>query len=495
MLNRRHVTVLTGLLGVVLLTNPLSGVATARPFEAVSADSYAAPVGEDFGALTWVDAFDRLHAKMAAEYAFTAWKGIEWPALYARYAPRIAAAQTADDRTAYYLTLRDYVHELRDGHVSIDNDAQLLAAAAGGGFGLIVSRLDSGKVAATWVKPGGPADLAGIAVGSRIVRWNGVPVDAAINATSTTLAPQQPTNARREYERLRFLTRGAVGDVRTVAFTQPGKTGVRTASLTAVSDSLEGLVLTNASSILSSGWPRKLVESRMLPGNVGYVRVKLELDLPAELPGDHTGTLAAFRSAMHEFIKADVTGVIVDIRSNSGGLDQMSADILSSFYSRPSFYEYQNYLVPGTDRFEIWGTDEDTGEFANPGSGITITPGKEVFTGPVVALVNNGCVSSGEGIAMGIKRLPRGRVVGFYGTNGSFGMVGDGVRMPGDLTIGWPFGQSLNKDHVVQIDSRYGRGGVTPDVPIPMTVDNLSRHWKGVNVELEYGLAALAEMR
>lgn len=106
----------------------------------------------------------------------------------------------------------------------------------------------------------------------------------------------------------------------------------------------------------------------------------------------------------------------------------------------------------------------------------------------MVALVNNGCISSGEGVAMGIKNLPNGRVVGFGGTNGSFGMSGDAALMPGGYMIDWPFGQSLDERKVVQIDIRDGRGGVRPDVRVPTTLSNALRAARGKDVVLEYGL-------
>lgn len=460
-------------------------IATAQP------TAYVPPTPEDLSALGWSAAFDRLVTKLSDEYAFTAWKGIDWSALRAEFAPQIASAETAADRDAYVLALRSFVHRMRDGHVSITGTPELLDRMLGGSYGLIVSRVDSGAVVATWVAPDGPAARAGVTVGSRVIRWNGLPINAALARTSTALSPQQPTDGRRDRERLRMITRGPVGATAGVAFTVPARRGVTTATLQAIDDDLRTLKMTNEQSSLSTfGWPQRAVTSRMLPGNVGYVQVLLELDLPADVPGDHTPTLTLFRRAMASFIRRDAAGVIVDLRGNAGGADQMAADLLGSFYATPAFYEYQNYRVAGTERFQIW-IGEESGEFVRAGAGLTITPAPQVYAGPVVALVNNGCVSSGEGVAMGIKRLPNGRVVGFTGTNGSFGIVGAGVRMPDGLEIGWPFGQSLDEHKVVQIDTRRGRGGVTPDVRVPSTVANLAAHYAGTDVELQTALRLL----
>lgn len=474
--------------GLALSTPLTPAIAAPRPAvssAAGSATTYTPPTPEDLSDLTWSAAFDRLADKLAAEYAFTTWKGLDWSALTVEFAPKIAAAEAAGDHDAYVLALRSFVHRTRDGHVSITATPELLDRMAGASYGMILTRLASGAVVATWVDPTGPAADAGVDVGSRIVRWNGLPINTAVARTSTVMSPQQPTDDRRDRERLRILARGPIGATAEVAFTVPGARGVRTETLQATDDDLRTLTMTNEQSALStSGWPQRAVTSRVLPGNIGYVQVLLELDLPAEVPGDHTPTVRLFRAAIAEFISRDVSGVVLDIRGNAGGSDQMAADLLGSFYAEPSFYEYQNYLVPGTGRFEIW-VGEDSGEFDRPGSGLMIEPAPQVYRGPVVALVNNGCVSSGEGLAMGIKRLPNGTVVGFTGTNGSFGMVGAGVRMPGGLDIGWPFGQSLDERKIVQIDSRNGRGGIVPDVRVPSTVANWAAHWSGEDVELD----------
>ncbi len=109
----------------------------------------------------------------------------------------------------------------------------------------------------------------------------------------------------------------------------------------------------------------------------------------------------------------------------------------------------------------------------------------------MVVLVNPGTISSGEGPAMGIARLPQGRVIGFHGTNGSFGMVGGQIAMPGGYTIGYPFGRSVDQHGVVQLDSRNGIGGVAPNPRVPKTLENVLAFAAGIDVELQYAVRYL----
>ena len=94
---------------------------------------------------------------------------------------------------------------------------------------------------------------------------------------------------------------------------------------------------------------------------------------------------------------------------------------------------------------------------------------------------------------MGIKRLPQGKVVGFTGTNGSFGMVGAAALMPGGFMVGWPFGQSLDRNKIVQLDSRLGQGGVLPTNVVPMTWPNAINTARGQDVVLAHGVQVLRQ--
>ena len=481
---------------------PASGAPVSAARDA--APGYVPPPPLDASRLSWLAAFDALYEKMAREYAFTEWKGIDFPGLYAEYLPRVLRAQDAGDETAYYVTLREFTHEFRDGHVSVkarDAGGQALMARAqrqlaGGGFGLIATTLDDGRTVAAWVEAGGPADQAGIELGAELVAWGGRPIAAALARTSTALSPNMPTGWRLAYERARFLVRAPAGAVRAVSFRNPGAKALRTARLTAADDGLETLTMTNAGSVFSwSTLPDSTVEAKVLDGNVGYVRVYCEVDAYKVTPGDTPKTLDQFRAAIQSLRDARVDGLIVDLRNNGGGSDQMASQILGSLYRSKAFYEYSDLYNPLTGTFQIWVGDDATGTFGKPGQGIWIEPATPQYAGRLVLLVNNGCISSGEGVAKGIKRVPGARVVGFSGTNGSFGAAGDVVLMPLGLEIDFPFGRTLDEHHRVQIDARHGAGGVTPTDRIPMTLRNAVRHWRGDDVELAYGLKVLSAMK
>ena len=452
------------------------------------------PEAADFSDLGWVEAFDSMHEKIAEEYAFTEWRRIDWEGKKAEFRPLVEEAEARGDRRGYYLALRGYLFSIPDGHVALltgksfnDDGLGILQEEVGGGFGMTVALLDDGRLIADWVVAGGAADSAGIEAGSEIIGWDGKPVLQALRETSTIWAVLPPaTDAGRDYERTRFMVRAPAGEGRDIVFRNPGGEPVAV-WLTAVDDRMETLRRTDAFGTGFSGIPsEKAIEGRQLEDGFGYIRIYGLVDKPGQEP-----TREQFAAMIEEFKAAGVNGLVIDLRANTGGADEVAAGLLGFFYDGKTFYEYQNWYNSVTGEMEIVLGDEETGEIIRD-TGLYIDPASVRFTGSVVALINSGCISSGEGVAMGIKNLENGEVVGFRGTHGSFGMVlGPLIEMPGGYRVMYPAGQSLDRERRIQLESDGREGGVTPTVKVPMTFENALRSASGVDVELEYALEKL----
>ncbi|MDR7866926.1 MAG: S41 family peptidase [Sporomusaceae bacterium] len=483
-------------LGKISLAVLLLLLIALQAVPAAAQPAYRAPQPEDYGGLAWSEAFDRLHGKFSREYAFTGWKKIDWAALYSQFKPRIDRAQAADDFTAYYLALRGYVHSIPDGHVRITTVPEIDKKFIGGGFGFSAVKLSDGRIIAAWVDEAGAAFAQGLRAGAELLAWNGRPVKDALKDVPTLFTANSATAEDLASQQVRYLTRAPRGTGVSLVFAVNGETA--RATLSAYDDSGKSLARSYPAAVVSDGLrdlllnaanpqppPAAMIEKKILPGNIGYMKIWGEFDADLGDTGRAPSTLGLFRTALAEFNAAGVKGLILDIRNNVGGLDSMVADMLASFYREEVLYEYQNCFNAATDAWEIVPDDAQAGA---ADAGLYIRPAAPFFGGPVVALVNGKCVSSGEGLAMGIRNLPNGETVGFYGTNGSFGMAGGGAKMPGNLEIHWPFGQSLDKNRQVQIDSRDGTGGIAPSVRTPLTKKNALRIARGEDVELEHAV-------
>ena len=438
---------------------------------------------KDLSELTWTEAFVKLNETMSHQYAFTEWKDIRWQALYNKYLPQIESAQSEDSFEDYYIALRAYINEIPDGHVKVSDIADITDKYIGGGFGFSVAQLDDGKVIVTWLDPSGSAQAAGLQVGDEITEWNGHPIANAVEAVSTIFTGNPATHENLKQKQLAYLVRAPLGTELTFMLTDS-----RSFSLTAYDDQMLSLKKNYPSAVVSDKLrdmvlgnenpdpePEGVVEKRMLDGNILYIKLWALVDLDLKQTGKPVSTLNLMREAVDYANENRCPGIILDIRNNAGGLDEMVTEIMGLFYSDKTFYEYQKH----------GDSDELTALY--------IEPGAQHFEGKIIALVNSQCISSGEGVALGIKNLPNGETLGFYGTNGSFGMAGAKVKMPGGITVDFPYGQSLDQDKHIQLDSRNGVGGVSPSIRIPMTEENALRISNGEDIELEEALRILTK--
>jgi len=469
---------------------------------APSSSEYSFPEPEDFSGLSWSDAFTAAHRKLSREYAFGEWKSVDWDGLAATFLPRIEKAQAEGNKKAFYLALHEYLFSIPDGHLSLNAEDPALPLAiardlAGGGFGLSVAELDDGRTIISGLISGGPASKAGMAPGAEILSWNGLPVKIALDRVNVGALPYKKltravgganppaTDEGRRLEQCRLLPRGQIGTKVKVEFKNPGSVVQQSTILEAIDDGGASFGLVDFASRPEFS---DAIDYRILPEGFGYVLVRMEYDVSS--PGYPVKVYENFKEAMARFADARVPGVILDFRGNYGGSDQLAADMCGFFYKSPAFYEMQEYFDKRDGSFlRITVSERDADPIVE---NIMIEPQSPYYVGPVAVLVNPQTKSSGEGVPMGIARLPQGKVIGFGGTNGSFGMVGGGIGLPEGLSIGYPFGRSVDSAGIVQLDSRKGSGGVVPGLRVPKTYENVLAFASGADVELQYAIRYLS---
>lgn len=450
----------------------------------------------DYSAMNWTNAFIAAHETFSRRYAFSEWKSIVWGALYSNALPRVVAAQATTNEIEYYAALHEYVGSIPDGHVSLGGTNASVPAAwgeqvAGGGYGLALAELDDGRVIAAALLTNGPAQLVGMEPGAEIVSWNGMSPTSAIAQIHVAAYPlkalagrltscPQATLAHEHLEQARLLVRGPVGTNVSVQFVNPGSLSAQTVALTATAD-------TNATFALLNFAKRQSplddpVEYRILTNGLGYLLIRFEANF-AE-PENLYVISSNVAEAVKLFVASNAPGVIVDVRGNLGGDDQLAATLCGYFHRTRVFYERQTWYNTLDGTFTELTFDSLNGWA--PLDYMAIEPQSVYYGGPVAVLVSLGTVSSGEGVAMGIGALPNARVIGFHGTHGAFGMAGGIINLPGGYTIGYPYGQSLDEHGVIQLDSQNGVGGVAPEIRIPMNASNVLAVAAGEDVELNY---------
>jgi carboxyl-terminal processing protease len=434
----------------------------------------------DLSNMTWSDAFREACACMEERYAFTEWRGVDWDALYATYAQKIADAERSKDTAAYYRTLREFIFAIPDGHVLVlsPDDFGAKHADIGGGYGFAVARLDSGEVIVTYVASGSEAERAGIRFGDEVVSWNGRPIGEAVNATPILWTPIKPSTAEGILlQKQRFLARAPVGTTTEIGIAGPTP---RTVSLTATDDDYETLARTSiflgretndgaagSSAELKAMLTNETVTTRTLPGGIAYIAVYEE----------SYDVYQPFRAAMETAIAGGAPGIVIDLRFNRGGDDNLAAAFAGWFVDRPVFYEYGTTYDPGTgEQAVLWESWSE--------------PRPDRYEGPVALLVSPYTISSGEGLPKVFAETGAGAIVSWYGTNGAFGMESMGPVLPLGIMTAFPQGASLDELGRIQVDSNRSMiGGVAPTVRVPLDRDTLERAMAGEDVQLSYAVA------
>ena len=239
----------------------------------------------------------------------------------------------------------------------------------------------------------GPAASQGIPWGATILEWNGIPVEDAVARTSVLWNWAPPaTNESRRLAQLRLLTRAPLGTSATVVFQNPDAPATRTATLVSVDDKLETWRL--------AGPPQSFnltdinIEWRMLPQNIGYVKIRAEVPtLPQLLPD------RVIQRAVAAFVQAGAKGVVIDVRGNPGGADKLVPRMMGFFVDARQFYTHTTYYDETTMGFE-----------RQDALALWTDPREPRFAGPIAVLVDEWCASACEGLALiGQKRAERPR--------------------------------------------------------------------------------------
>ncbi|MCL5674544.1 MAG: S41 family peptidase [Candidatus Omnitrophica bacterium] len=111
----------------------------------------------------------------------------------------------------------------------------------------------------------------------------------------------------------------------------------------------------------------KSVKSKILQGNVGYIRISVFQE----------DTAPSVKSALENFKTNNVKGLILDLRNNPGGLLTSAVDVSQLFLSPKKLIVYTKGRKPQYDNYFFSGK-------------------QQLWKGPVVILVNDGSASASE---------------------------------------------------------------------------------------------------
>lgn len=423
---------------------------------------------DDFSKLAYTDAFDKIVDKFTKEYAFTELKQIDWAAKAKEFRPRFEQAQSANDKHAYALALRDFLWSIPDTHVGMDlsllqSDFQTDIA---GGLGFGMRETDDGKMIATFIVKGSSAEQAGMQLGAEITTLDGRPTADVVAATIPWSSPFSNPAIKR-LQQVRYATRFKLdkGQV-AVTFTNPGGSQQQ-ASLQVVNETDSF----NASSSAAGQSPTALpVEFSVLPSGYGYIKISSFSD-------NDVLSIQVWERAIKYFKDNEIPGVILDMRSNGGGsgwlADQMAA------------YFFDQETVVGNSAFY----NKASGEFyMDPGNEISMIPPRAdlQYSGPVAVMVGPACASACEFFSYNMTIKNRATIVGQYSSEGAGGSV-ERFLMPEGILVQMTIGRAVDAQGQIHLEGK----GVVPTVKVPVTAETLIKQTNGEDVVLEAAENAL----
>jgi C-terminal peptidase prc len=365
--------------------------------------------------------FERVWTLVRDRYVYTDYRGLDWNAIRAEFAPRVAAAESPE---AFYGLMRELIRRLGDEHSRFESPREVAEEQAEfegdlryAGIGVQVREVDEGALI-TRVARGGPAEDAGLRTRDLILAIEGIPF------TDTA----------------RFGAAGPIGAVRG-APGSPVRLTIRSPG-----GALREVTVTRRA-ISADAFAR--VEARLLRGGrIGLIRI--DTFYAEQLDQEVRAALARLAAG------GPLDGLIVDVRDNSGGRIDLMLDTIGLFANGGSI---------GSSRGRRPG-----GQLRVP-RGETLPAYAET---PIAVLIGADTASAAEMFAAGMRALGRATIVGVASSGNLENLVphafDDGSRLwLAELTYQLPNGSQLEgrgvqPDRVVDVEWWRYEAGDDPQV-------------------------------
>ena len=391
--------------------------------------------------------FDFLWETFRSEYAYFDEKRTEWDRVNEIYRPQL---HTISTKVEFVALLERVLEELYDDHIHLNTHT---ASSPN----IVPSRTDvwaewiGGRAIVTGIRPGFPADAAGLRHGMEILRFNGMPIEDAVHKRMGRSFVQADDEIRGWT--LRNVLAGYRNQIRTIEFSDRGETR----RVTIPPDQFD---------IAYDSQQRSKLESRILDDRIGYMAINGTLV--------DNGLLKSFDSVLEELSETD--GLILDLRRVGGGNTGVVEGIIGRLIDRERVYQR---TVP-----------RNGAPFLS-----RVRPrGEWQYEQPLVVLVNRWTGSAGEGLAISLDAIDRATVVGtkMAGLEGSVYTM----RMP-NTGIGFQctkqkiFNGTLLGDPASQEFVGSSRRAYTPSVLVDPKTEAASDSEDQI---LEMGLEVLGEL-
>ena len=393
-----------------------------------------------------VEVFEEVWKTIDEKYYDPSFNGVDWKAVRERYRPRVDALSSDEE---FYELLNRMTGELRDAHTRVRSPRQNRnrKSQQATSAGVLVYEVEGAPVVFD-VVPDSDAARAGVAAGMSVRTIDGRPVSEAIAEARREVGASSSERAERLLSYLRLIS-GEPGSALAL--------GLMRADGTPLEVSLTRRTVSDAPQL----------NARLLPSGFAYVKFNRFRPPVAKL----------LKEALTKF--KDAPGLILDLRSNSGGDGREGLKVAGYFFDEKTPVA-RIVTRSGKPPSALFGLVSFPKEFQAG------ERGGRLYSNPVVVLVNEGTGSTAELIANVLHEQGRAYVVGTQSCGCVLGVLdhrelkGGGDLAVSEIAFLTPTGRKLEGS------------GVTPDKTVTVTLRDLQA---GRDAAVEEAEAYLKSLR
>jgi carboxyl-terminal processing protease len=375
------------------------------------------------------EAFEKIWNEIHDHYYDASYNGVNWDEVHQRYAPLVEATKRDQE---FYTLMSQMTSELHDAHTRFSSPEQWknFRRQQGVTVGFSIDDVD-GKTVVTYVIPGTEAAHAGIEPGMVVLRVDDMPLVERIAEIQKRRLPSSSERATRWF-------------IYNRVFAGPADAPVKVALQRADGSAFE----VNVRRQIYSDAPE--VTTHVLPSGNVYIR----------FDGFQHMITKQFREALQKF--RDAPGLIVDLRRNGGGDLAVLLPIAGYFFGKKTLFAKDSTRTGKP-------LSSYVGLFKLPLQLYVGRPGEQIYSGPVVILVDAHSASSSEVFAAGMQDTMRAKVIGSQSCGCVLGiakprvMKGGGVLEMSEVLWFSPKGRKLEGT------------GIIPDELVAPTMFDLQR--------------------
>ncbi len=375
------------------------------------------------------EVFEKIWREIHDHYYDPSYNGVDWNEVHERYAPLVDATKNDQE---FYALMSQMTSELHDAHTRFNSPEQWrnFRRQQGVTVGFTVDDVD-GKTVVTSVTPGSDAAHDGIEPGMVVLRVNDTPVAERIAEIQKKRLPSSSERATRWFIYNRMFAGPA---------DMPVKVALQRADGSVVEVSVQRQVYSAAPE----------VTTHVLPSGNVYIR----------FDGFQHPITKEFRQALQK--NRDAPGLIVDLRRNGGGDLAVLLPIAGYFFGKRTLFAKDSTRTGKP-------LSSYVGLFKLPLQLYVGRPGEQIYSGPVVILVDAHSASSSEVFAAGMQDTLRAKIIGSQSCGCVLGiakprvMKGGGVLEMSEVLWFSPKGRKLEGT------------GIIPDKIVVPSVADLQR--------------------